>query len=234
MSVNRVIKREAFIQGAKRATGVTVIIDVFRAFSVECYLFNNNVESIIPVASKEEAYRLKEENPSFILVGERDGIKLPGFNYGNSPSEIVNIDFTGKTVVHTTSAGTQGLESAENAKVILGGSLVNARATADFIKANYPNEPVTLIAMGWNGTQKAEEDELCAEYLQSLLANQEVCVLDAVAMLKNTAGKKFFDPEQNHIFPEEDFWLCIDVNRFDTVMQYIKDNDGIGRMKLLL
>lgn len=51
------------------------------------------------------AYKIKEQNDSYILVGERHGKILPGFDYGNSPSQIKNVDFSGKTVVHT-SAGT--------------------------------------------------------------------------------------------------------------------------------
>ena len=69
-----------------------------------------------------------------ILIGERHGKILPGFDYGNSPSQIENIDFSKKTILHTTSAGTQGISNAKNAKEILTGSLVNARAIAQYIK----------------------------------------------------------------------------------------------------
>ena len=94
------------VNNAEEATGLAIIIDVFRAFTVEPYLINNGVERIIPVGDKEIAYKLKEENSEYILVGERKGVKLPGFDFGNSPSQIKDVDFTGKTVVHTTSCGT--------------------------------------------------------------------------------------------------------------------------------
>ena len=81
------------IHDPKQATGLTVIIDVFRAFTVESYLIYNGVEKLILVGDKEIAYNLKEKNEEYILVGERNGIKLPGFDYGNSPSQIKNIDF---------------------------------------------------------------------------------------------------------------------------------------------
>lgn len=61
------------IEGAKLARGITVIIDVFRAFSVEAYLFERGAECIIPVGDKEFAYKLKKENPKFLLVDERHG-----------------------------------------------------------------------------------------------------------------------------------------------------------------
>ena len=59
------------IEGAKAARGLTVIIDVFRAFSLEAYLLANGADRIIPVGSTELAYQLKKDNPQFVLAGER-------------------------------------------------------------------------------------------------------------------------------------------------------------------
>lgn len=103
------------IEGAKEATGITVIIDVFRAFSVEAYFMALGARKVIPVGNVETAYSLKEQNPEMILAGERHGKILPGFDVGNSPSELVKLEVSGKTVVHTTSAGTQGIVNAINA-----------------------------------------------------------------------------------------------------------------------
>lgn len=69
------------IHDAIEAKGIAVIIDVFRAFSVEPYLINNGVKKLIAVGDKEIAYDLKEKNKNIVLVGERDGLKLPGFDY---------------------------------------------------------------------------------------------------------------------------------------------------------
>ena len=121
------------INNAKEATGIAVIIDVFRAFTVEPYLINNGVEKLIPVGDMKIAYNYKKKDENCILIGERNGIKLPGFDYGNSPSQIENIDFKGKIVIHTTSCGTQGIVNAINAKEILTGSLVNAKAISKYI-----------------------------------------------------------------------------------------------------
>ena len=82
------IKVLHMIEGAKAATGVTVIIDVFRAFTVEAYLMNNGAKKVIPVGDIEIAYNYKKANPEVILVGERHGKILPGFDYGNSPSQL--------------------------------------------------------------------------------------------------------------------------------------------------
>ena len=121
------------IEGAKQARGLTVIIDVFRAFSTACYVVRNGASEIIPVGDVELAYQLKEENSDCVLMGERKGKILPGFDYGNSPTEIEAIDFSGKTIIQTTSAGTQGFANAKEADELISGSFVNAGAIVSYI-----------------------------------------------------------------------------------------------------
>ena len=216
-----------FIDGAKKARGVTVIIDVFRAFSFECYAVQNNVKKIIPVASKDLAYELKQKNPDWILAGERKGIMLPHFDYGNSPSQIEYVDLSNKVIVHTTSAGTQGLENARNADEILTGSLVNAEAVADYIKTNHFSD-VSLVCMGNEGVRSAKEDDLCAEYLKALLENKEFDIVEQIENLKTDGGERFFDMLRNDIFPERDFYLCTALNRFNFVLKFAYDDSGLG------
>ncbi|MBP5158741.1 MAG: 2-phosphosulfolactate phosphatase, partial [Lachnospiraceae bacterium] len=100
------------IDGAKQAEGLTVIIDVFRAFSLECYLFDMGVKEIRPVGSLEEAFAWRERDPECLLVGERGGVMCEGFDFGNSPSSIVPEAVRSRRVIHTTSAGTQGIVNA--------------------------------------------------------------------------------------------------------------------------
>lgn len=211
------------IEGAKQATGVTVIIDVFRAFSVEAYLMNSNVEKIIPVGDMQIAYDYKKKNPEVILVGERHGKILPGFDFGNSPSQLQGADLAGKTVIHTTSAGTQGIANAKNADVILTGSLVNANAIAKYILKN-KYQDVSLVCMGLEATTPTEEDTMCAEYIKSILEGKPMELKDEIEKLKVTSGAKFFDLSQQDVFPEKDFYLCTDVDKFDFVLKL--GNDG--------
>jgi len=217
------IKILHMIEGAKQATGVTVIIDVFRAFSVEAYLMNSNVEKIIPVGDMQIAYDYKKKNPEVILVGERHGKILPGFDFGNSPSQLQGADLAGKTVIHTTSAGTQGIANAKSADVILTGSLVNANAIAKYILKN-KYQDVSLVCMGLEATTPTEEDTMCAEYIKSILEGNPMELKDEIEKLKVTSGAKFFDLSQQDVFPEKDFYLCTDVDKFDFVLKL--GNDG--------
>lgn len=224
------IKILQLIEGAKQATGLTVIIDVFRAFTVEAYLVNNGVEKLIPVGDKQIAYDYKEKYKDCILIGERRGIMLEGFDYGNSPTQIEKIDFSGKTVVHTTSSGTQGIANAKNAKEILTGSLVNAKAIAEYIKMQNP-EDVSLVCMGNGGEFEAKEDTLCAEYIKSLLEGKKPNLDKEIEDLKNIAGKRFFDPKLQDIFPERDFYLATELNKFNFVLKIEKDDEGLNHVK---
>lgn len=213
------------LPGARQARGIAVIIDVFRAFSFECYAVENHVAKIIPVADKELAYALKRENPSYVLAGERNGRTLEGFDYGNSPSQIQHVDLTGKTLIHTTSAGTQGLENALNADEILTGSLVNAKAIARYIRLQAP-AVVSLVCMGTNAIERAEEDDLCAEYIRSLLLDEPFDLPARIEALRHGGGAKFFDPTQSDVFPRADYALCTAADRFPFVLRAERD-DGL-------
>src|SRR3989338_6901438 len=153
------------INGAKQARGLTVIIDVFRAFSTACYAFGNGARKIIPVGDIGVAHRIKKENSHFLLIGERGGQKPKGFDYGNSPTQIENVDFTDKIIIQTTSAGTQGIANATHADEIITGGFVNVQAIIDYIKKQNPKY-VSLVAMGSAGIRIADEDTLCAEFIK--------------------------------------------------------------------
>ena len=218
------------LEGARAATGTTVIIDVFRAFSVEAYFFSQGARVIYPVGDSGLAYRLKQDDPSAILAGERGGKIMPGFDVGNSPSELLKLDCAGKTVVHTTSAGTQGIANAENAKEILGCSLVNAAATAEYLRRSGA-EDISLVCMGLAAKKETEEDTLCARYIRALLLGEALDMPKEIESLRYTSGAKFFDPAQQDAFPEPDFALCTALDRFPFAMRLKKQPHGIHMME---
>ena len=206
------------IEGAKQAQGLTVIIDVFRAFSTACYVVRNGARGIIPVGDIDLAYQLKEENPDHILMGERQGKILPGFNFGNSPTEIQNIDFSGKTIIQTTSAGTQGFANARNADELITGSFVNGEAIVKYIKKMAPQK-VSLVCMGDWAVKPNEEDSLCAKYIGHRLNNQKFDRKKIYTRLKESkSARKFFDPEVTWA-PEKDFELCLDIGCCDFILK---------------
>lgn len=214
------------IEGAKQAQGFTVIIDVFRAFSLECYLYDMGIKQIRPVGTIEEAFSLKRHIQNSVLIGERYGKKCDGFDYGNSPSSILKEDVAGKTIIHTTSAGTQGIVNAVHAGEIITGSLVNAKAVAEYIISRQP-QTVSLVCMGNGGIRQAPEDELCAEYIKSILEGREFSDMEQkINRLKRNGGEHFFDPSRQSIFPEADFYMCVAYNKFPFVITIDQDETG--------
>jgi len=214
------------IEGAKQARGLTVIIDVFRAFSTACYVVRNGARQIIPVGDVDLAYKLREENPDYILMGERKGKMLPGFDYGNSPTEIQTVDFSGKTVIQTTSAGTQGFANAKDADALITGSFVNAEAIVSYIKKKSP-EKVTLVCMGTWAVRPAEEDTLCAEYIAGRLKGQKMDTRRIYTQLRTSeTARIFFDPEVSWA-PETDFDLCLNIGLCDFVLKAEKIKDDL-------
>jgi len=216
-----IIERHSLISGARKAHGSVVIIDVFRAFTTAAYVMANGAERIISVGSLPEAFALKRSNPNWVLMGERDGKRVDGFDFGNSPFEIKEIDFSRKTVIQTTSAGTQGIANAKAAVEILPGSFVLAGAIIKHIQKTQP-EAVSLVAMGSAGVEPSEEDELCAIYIEEALKGRTSDFDEMKLRIRRApSGSKFFDPSQPH-FHEEDFQMALDLDRFDFILKVMK------------
>jgi 2-phosphosulfolactate phosphatase len=219
------VEKTDFISGAAQAKGIVVIIDVFRAFSVACYCFQKGAERIYPVGEIADAFSLHKEITGSILVGERYGKKLDGFDFGNSPSEITTADLDSKIVIHTTHAGTQGLVNAVLAYELLTGAFVNAAATAAYIRRKSP-QLVTLVRMGLNAEISSDEDNLCADYLESLLLGKDFDSRGVKSKLANSSfAERFFDPDKPWN-PESDFDLCLDVDLFGFVIRAAVDEKG--------
>jgi 2-phosphosulfolactate phosphatase len=221
-----------FEAGARAARGVAVVIDVFRAFSLACYAFANGARRIIPIGDIEEARRLKQVHPEFVTLGERHARKLEGFDFGNSPTHIEQEDFTGRTLVHTTHAGTQGLVNATQADVVLTGSLVNAAALCRYIAGLQPQE-VSLVRMGQDARERCDEDDLCAQLLAARLSGEPFDTAVIRQRLRHAASaRKFFDPQATWA-PERDFLLCTHADRFDFVLRLARGADGRNELQAL-
>lgn len=211
---------------------IAVIIDVFRAFSTEAYLMNTNLKKLITVGEIEEAFDYKKSHDNCILVGERGGRQIEGFDFGNSPSKIKDKDFSGKTIVHTTSCGTRGIELVKNVKEVLTGSLVNAKAIAEYIKKSNV-ENILLVCTSMKTGTLINEDYLCAYYIKNLLEGSPINIDKEIENLKTTSATRFFDESIQHIFPKEDFYLCTDLDKFDFVLRVEMDEEGYNCVRMI-
>jgi 2-phosphosulfolactate phosphatase len=214
------------VPGAARARGIAVIIDVFRAFTVAPHLVAAGAARVLPVGDVEEALALRKVMPDALLVGERHARRLPGFDAGNSPTEVLATPVGGRPVVHTTHAGTQGLVNATSADEVLTGSLVNVSAIARYVVARRASQ-VTLVRMGHEARERCAEDDYCADSLVRLLDGREPpTTAEARLHLRDVpAARKFFDPACDWA-PRTDFDYCTEVDRFDFVLRLRTGLDG--------
>ncbi|MET0534202.1 MAG: 2-phosphosulfolactate phosphatase [Steroidobacter sp.] len=214
----RVVDR---VPGAQAAQGTAIVIDVFRAFSVAAYAFSRGAATIIPIASIDDARELKRQHPDWLLIGERHAKPLPGFDCGNSPADLEKLDLAGRTLIHTTHSGTQGLTSAHQADEVITGALVNAAAIVRYLQAKQP-AIVTIVRMGHEARENCDEDDICAELLRSRLVGEPSMIgpTEGIRERLRTASsaQKFFDPACDWA-PERDFELCTRVDVFDFILQ---------------
>jgi 2-phosphosulfolactate phosphatase len=218
------IDRFSLIEGAKRAKGSAVIIDVFRAFTTAAYVMANGAKLIIPVGSLEDALKLKRVNPEWVLIGEREGRRVEGFDYGNSPWEVSEVDFTDRIVIQTTSAGTQGIVNATGADEIILGSFVTAGSIIEYLCRMRPGV-VSLVAMGDAGVRPNAEDELCASYIESSILGRSNNFEKIKKRIRQApSGAKFFDPAQPQ-YRKYDFQMALELNRFNFILK-VEVGDG--------
>nr|WP_207199374.1 2-phosphosulfolactate phosphatase [Rhodoplanes elegans] len=218
------------LEGARRATGTVVVIDVFRAFTTAAVLFSRGAEKIVMTETVDAAFALRDAGVGSLVIGEIDGVKVPGFDLGNSPFEASQREVEGRTIIQRTSAGTQGIVAAlGGADRLYAGALVTAPATARAVLA-VATAPavaparVSLVAMGRAGRERTDEDEICAIHLRNLLEGRPGAVA-AVRDLILAGGQiaEFRDPEVAHMHPG-DLDICLDIGRYDFAIRVTRED----------
>src|SRR6185503_9164499 len=95
-----------------------VVFDVLRATSSMLVALNNGAEAIVPVSEIFEALAIRQKQPSVLLAGERNGLRIGkeltgsvDFDFGNSPRDFSAEKILGKTIAWTTTNGTRALRA---------------------------------------------------------------------------------------------------------------------------
>jgi 2-phosphosulfolactate phosphatase len=148
-----------------RENYVVVVVDILRAGTTICAALQNGVEKIIPVSSIEKALIMKEKG--YLVTGERDGKKLKFADFGNSPSELMSNDLSGKTLVITTTNGTRAIEIAHGAKVIAIGAFTNLNFIADWLSTLEKN--IVILCAGWRETFSLEDSIFAGALTECLI-----------------------------------------------------------------
>jgi 2-phosphosulfolactate phosphatase len=168
------------------AGGIAVVIDVLRASTTIVTALANAASRIRPVPAVAEAQALAEAagvaRP--LLGGERGGLRIAGFDLGNSPLEYLPAVVGGREIILTTTNGTAALEACRAAEEVLVGAIVNRTAVARLARdlaRRCGTNAIHLVCAGTDG-HVTEEDLLAAG-----------AILDAAARLPEAAEEQF-DP----------------------------------------
>ena len=143
---------------------IVVVIDVLRATTAICAGFHYGVNSIIPVATIEEAKEYQKKG--FLVGAERKGEIVDGFDFGNSPYSYMKEELIGKDVVLSTTNGTRALAMASDAPTVVVGALTNLNALCVWLEEQEKN--TLCLCSGWQDKFNLE-DTICAGAISEYL-----------------------------------------------------------------
>ena len=167
-----------------------VIIDILRASSTICVALAGGAKQVIPVGSREEAFAYKSKG--YLLAGERNGKKVKGFYFGNSPYEYLNGKIKDKTIVLTTTNGTKAIELSKGADEIVIGSFLNLAVLCDWLIRQ--NKDVLLLCAGWKNKFNLEDTLFAGAIVHQTQGHFETNFDAAIA------AKQLYEYSKNDLF----------------------------------
>jgi 2-phosphosulfolactate phosphatase len=207
---------------AAEARGIVIVIDVVRAFSVAGYAFAGGARGIWLVRTVDEAQLLRTREPEAWLIGEVGGRLIPGFHLNNSPSLMAQADVRDRQLIQRTGAGTQGAVGASGATCLLLSALTNVSATVAYARklATETGECITLLPTFTREGIPWSEDEICADYIQALLTEQDNAsgILTRGLQHLEAIGRFNNWKKGDADFPFEDIAAVFTADRFNFAM----------------
>ncbi len=169
---------------------IAIVLDILRATTTITQALESGATQVLTFSSPEELNEYANQqasNPMFnpIKMGERDGIKLPCFDYGNSPVILSNLDLHNKSILMTTTNGTKAIASCSNARTVVCACLRNRMAISRFIARERYNT-LLFVCSGWKNSFSLEDtigagaiiDAVMDDYPDAELKNDEaLCAL---------------------------------------------------------
>ncbi len=164
------------IEGSKLASnkeGIAILVDVLRASTTIPIAMQKGIRKFY-VAKEVEDARLTKKELETILMGERGCLKLPGFDYGNSPTEIFNeTSFDKEVAAFTSSTGAKRIVDAIGSKYLIIGSIVNAAAVVKKCIELTTNSPLTIVIVPTFTHGPITDNTVTEDQIGALLITQE-------------------------------------------------------------
>ena len=225
--IARYVGGESGARRAARAGSVVVVVDAFRASTTITVLVSKGAR-VVPVASVEEAAAARTD----FRIGERGSVKVAGFDFGNSPTEILGSDIpSGSKIVLSTTNGTRVVEAARGARTILTGAFVNAGILAEELTGGaYDGAEIVVVGCGWEGRRVSEDEAAAGAILYRLrsrgaeLDGRARRVVESYlsrpvrALLNNSAARRL-----KRLGYEEDIEFCLVEDAVPVVPRLVGD-----------
>lgn len=209
-----------------------VVIDVLRSFTTAACAMARGARAIFPAGGPAAAFALWRRRPHATLVGALGGgCPVPGFDFGNSPSEILRADLSGRDVILSTAAGVAGLLRFADVPLVLGGALCNVSATAACLRRAAPRAVALVVTGEWTD-RDGDEDIACAEALRDCLIGRPSNLHAAAARVRaSDFGRRFGRPETPFL-PLADLDCCAEFDRFDFALR-LEREAAVGDFRLV-
>ncbi len=212
--------------------GKTVIVlDIFRSTSTIVTALANGCREVIPVSTPQEARLVAAKHPNWAVVaGESEGVKVPGFDLGNSPLEFTEAAVRDKKVILATTNGTAAIKRSKPAKHVLIGSFLNLNAVCTCALAYHKD--IVLFCAGADGGI-ALEDVLAAGCYLTVL--KQYCPDLRLTELSETFSylSNYFQDQMKSLLStsrsglnlqklgyQDDLDFCLQKNRYHLVPVY--------------
>lgn len=205
-----------------------VVIDVVRATSTMVTALAAGARAIYPTTSSEEAIKLASSlgRDDTLLCGERRGLRIEGFDLGNSPAEFTEESVGGRQLVMTTTNGTRAFLAASGADRVVAASFVNLAAV---VEAVADAEALTLVCAG-KENRFSLDDAVCAGHVLRALRERSEATFEtddaasaALRLAREIAPDEAFLRETEagaalvEIGLDSDLSLCARTDRYDLV-----------------
>lgn len=155
---------------------IVVVIDVLRAASTVATALQNGARGVHPFETVEETARRASEmdRETVRLAGERRMVRIPGFDFGNSPLEFSRNAIAARTLLFTTTNGTPALVSTHGARACYFASFVNVAATVAAVQRDLDAKPSDVLVLCSGHERRCTlEDIVCAGRISRLLGAGE-------------------------------------------------------------
>ena len=195
---------------------------MIRAFTTAAFAFSQGAREIALVSTVEDAFKLKTRFPKALIMGELRGHPIEGFDFGNSPTLLLDQDLMGKRLIQRTSAGTQGVVRSR-ARNILATGLCTLTATIQLVRRLQPDS-ITLIQTGVLAEGLGDEDIACADLIESQLCGWTIDIDVIKARVRDSYDGRLFTIPDHFAFPSADLEAALEIDRFNFAMMVHNDH----------